>query len=137
MVCPLCGLRMHAEPDKIGQRIVCPDCQTEVVVPEPRREAKPELTKPLEYTISSEPLAPRPAPPKRQVEKPRKPVVPRVEKPDPRKQPFLANVFLFPWRGEVGLRWLMSSLGLVAASLIGAIAYSYIDAGMWPARRVV
>ena len=33
--CPLCNTLMQATGDQVGQRMVCPDCQTPVVVPPP------------------------------------------------------------------------------------------------------
>ncbi|MFO7905012.1 MAG: hypothetical protein R6U98_20270, partial [Pirellulaceae bacterium] len=33
VICPLCGTRMYATTDQIGQTMVCPDCLESVVVP--------------------------------------------------------------------------------------------------------
>jgi len=33
VMCPLCRTRMHAAEDRVGETIVCPDCQTPTVVP--------------------------------------------------------------------------------------------------------
>ena len=35
VVCPLCNTRLHALQEQVGQEIVCPDCNTTMVVPPP------------------------------------------------------------------------------------------------------
>ncbi len=42
--CPICGARLHAEVDQIGEEIVCPDCDRPVVVPAPPKlPPKPDV----------------------------------------------------------------------------------------------
>lgn len=45
VICPLCGTRMYATPDQIGQTMVCPDCLESVVVPN-RSPPKRQTPKP-------------------------------------------------------------------------------------------
>lgn len=51
VICPLCGTRMHAAEDRVGETIVCPDCQTPTVVPPLARtpSRKRPLTETQEY----------------------------------------------------------------------------------------
>jgi tRNA(Ile2) C34 agmatinyltransferase TiaS len=37
--CPKCGVRMKADPRRVGAKIGCPNCQTAVVVP---KESEPD-----------------------------------------------------------------------------------------------
>ncbi len=67
VVCPLCGTRLHATKDQIGQPIVCPDCLESVVVPDlapprraPREPAGPGP--PAEPDKRPEPSGPEPPP---------------------------------------------------------------------------
>ena len=52
VVCPLCHTRMHAEESQVGLTIVCPDCQTETLIPAaPDREPEPEPQDVGEYDV--------------------------------------------------------------------------------------
>ena len=35
VVCPLCQTRLHAAPEQVGQELICPDCQTPILVRAP------------------------------------------------------------------------------------------------------
>ncbi len=51
LICPLCGTRMYATPQQVGQTMVCPDCLESVVVPD---QAPP----PRKRSASSPPSTP-------------------------------------------------------------------------------
>ena len=52
VICPLCRTRMHAEESQVGLTIVCPDCQTETLVPAvPDRQPEPEPEDVGEYGV--------------------------------------------------------------------------------------
>ena len=52
VVCPLCHTRMHAEESQVGSTIVCPDCQTELLIPAvPDLPPEPELQDAGEYGV--------------------------------------------------------------------------------------
>jgi len=52
VICPLCRTRMHAEESHVGLTIVCPDCQTETLVPAvPDRQPEPEPEDVGEYGV--------------------------------------------------------------------------------------
>ena len=52
VVCSLCHTRMHADESQVGSVIVCPDCQTETLVPEvPELPPEPELQDVGEYGV--------------------------------------------------------------------------------------
>ncbi len=56
VVCPLCHTRMHAEESQVGSVIVCPDCQTETLVPEvPQCEPEPEMPDVGDYDVGTTP----------------------------------------------------------------------------------
>jgi hypothetical protein len=46
VVCRLCGTRMHAAPEKVGQRIQCPDCHTINEIVAPKKPAPPKRSAP-------------------------------------------------------------------------------------------
>jgi len=58
VVCLVCHARLHATVDQIGQEIVCPDCDTPVVVPSPEPEEdhakKPTSPPPQAYLLQDE-----------------------------------------------------------------------------------
>lgn len=112
VVCKLCDTRMHATADKVGRRMICPDCGTRTVVPPPAapRKPLPESEPGGDYGVS-EP-----------VERTAQAVVPEtrvrriepeggksgqaasirndvryVPKPPPPRLPFLTGVFNFPF----------------------------------------
>jgi DNA-directed RNA polymerase subunit RPC12/RpoP len=41
LLCPVCGTRLLATLDQVGQKIVCPDCQVATTVPPPPETKKP------------------------------------------------------------------------------------------------
>ena len=41
VVCKLCGTRMYAPPEKVGQKIQCPDCHSICEIVEPKKPAPP------------------------------------------------------------------------------------------------
>lgn len=58
VICPLCGTRMYATKDQMGQTMICPDCLESVVVP--HRSPPPE---PKPSRSGSDPRAPSSANP--------------------------------------------------------------------------
>jgi DNA-directed RNA polymerase subunit M/transcription elongation factor TFIIS len=61
VVCPLCHTRMHAAMNQVGKKIVCPDCETVVVIrPPPKARAEPQPEPVEEYGVGlpAEPIYP-------------------------------------------------------------------------------
>ena len=58
VICPLCGTRMYATRQQMGQTMVCPDCLESVVVP----DQAPPQRKPKVSSIPSSTLSPSPPP---------------------------------------------------------------------------
>jgi hypothetical protein len=46
VVCRLCGTRMHAPPEKIGEQIRCPDCHTINIIAAPKKPPPPKKSGP-------------------------------------------------------------------------------------------
>jgi DNA-directed RNA polymerase subunit RPC12/RpoP len=59
--CPLCGTLMHGTLEQVGQRLVCPDCTTPVIVPPPQ-EAPAAPAHPVEDEYSLHVDSGQPAP---------------------------------------------------------------------------
>lgn len=78
VVCRLCGTRMHADTQQVGQSLRCPDCHVETVVPPPTAavpRAKRTVHQPYGIVDDAPPVPPTPTPPStgtqpRQSEKP-------------------------------------------------------------------
>lgn len=69
VVCPICHTRMLATVDQVGQRLICPDCETPSIVP-PLEEVSHEPPPPIRrwnpadvYDTQDSPGAPAPPPP--------------------------------------------------------------------------
>lgn len=136
--CPVCHTRLMGARRQIGRKIVCPDCNSRVKVPEPAVVTRPQWDRSPggDYLVS---------PP---VELPKTEVLlPGVEDqararegeqvaaPPPESEPslpppdaslFFAGVFSFPFYSDVVLRWIILSAGglLVQAVVNYAIRYA-------------
>ena len=58
VVCPVCHARMRPEESQIGQKVVCPDCGTPTIVPQPAekpaKKPRPSAVDVGEYPLASE-----------------------------------------------------------------------------------
>ncbi len=136
--CPVCHTRLMGTRRQIGRKIVCPDCNSRVKVPEPAVVTKPQWDRSPggDYLVS---------PP---IELPKTEVLlpgvedqariregERIAAPLPESEPslpppdvslFFAGVFNFPFYPEVVLRWVLLSAGglFVQAVVNYAIRYA-------------
>jgi len=138
VVCFVCGTRMHATADQVGQEIVCPDCGIVSVVPPPveRRPPRydldgteyaagqgaelPEYQSPGEYRWVG-----HTASPEAEGEEEHERELPR-RRAAPIRWPMLRGVFTFPLYRSVWLRCVVMSVLAVALAYgaCGAITLS-------------
>ncbi|NLF08320.1 MAG: hypothetical protein GX594_10125 [Pirellulaceae bacterium] len=110
VICPVCGTRMHSSVDRVGDRMICPDCGSAAIVPEP--PPAPIIHDPMEgagegYAIvmRDESPTPRTLPPTRsapeEIEEPeeieKQAEAPPSERPAMPSLPFIAGTFSFPF----------------------------------------
>ncbi len=122
VACPQCATRMHFAPKHAGRQAQCPDCNTRVVIPQPKPGDRRRASRSLQqgqYDVgeitTDQPASELPAP-KKWTERP----LDETSKPASRKPrwTFFSGVFLFPWRADVVLQWLYLSAGILVVGLL-------------------
>jgi hypothetical protein len=130
VVCRLCGTRMHAREDQIGQSVVCPDCETVNPVCVPRRSPKrktPPLATVVPYQVGQ--AAPVTVPRKYvremldQAAEDAEQAARRQIKPP--RYPFLSRIYTYPFHLRPAMMCLsltIATMGVVAAiSTVGQL----------------
>jgi DNA-directed RNA polymerase subunit M/transcription elongation factor TFIIS len=124
--CPKCNNRMYARKDQVGEQMLCADCGTVVVVPQPRAEVVTKLEIPKPVAVSAE------EPPQRQHDDRlvRTQMLPEPEPPpEPPKWTFFSGVVSFLGKGEAPRFLLLLSLGYLLLGELAAMGLSaYVTA---------
>ena len=146
--CPLCDTLIYVGRDQGGQWMVCRDCQTEFVVPQPPApKRKLDLQarsgdvygvgKPIEVpeykpAIQTSPRRSRPGLPSAADGHPR---AQSTHTHPPPRWTFFSGIFGFPAYRNSWQRWMGLSLGLIPPLLLGQFAFSLAmaPAGPWTA----
>jgi DNA-directed RNA polymerase subunit M/transcription elongation factor TFIIS len=127
MLCPKCQARLHPRRKHVGKRARCPDCDTVFTIAAPPpptavKQAAPQ--RPYQVGEESE---------RAEVEhnfllvQSRLPPEPEPEVP---RWWFVSGVLTFPWSGDAVGRWLILSLLIVPAEVVGGLIVWILGGGM-------